>query len=87
MEIITREEAIKIGQKWFFTGEPCSEGHIDKKSVSRWGCYQCKREYKKEYAIKNPKIVADIKKREYIKNIERVKAYNKAKYPDRKSVV
>ena len=30
MKIITREEAKKIGQKWYFTGEPCKHGHVDK---------------------------------------------------------
>ena len=43
MKIITREEAKKIGQKWYFTGEPCKNGHVDKRYVNTDICYTCKR--------------------------------------------
>ena len=43
MDIITKEDAIKIGQKWYFTGEPCIRGHLDKRYVNGDACYTCKR--------------------------------------------
>jgi hypothetical protein len=44
MEITTRKEASEKELKWFFTGEACKHGHIDKRLVSNGGCYACSKE-------------------------------------------
>ena len=41
MEVITRREAIERGLKWYFTGEPCKWGHIEKRQVSNGSCLDC----------------------------------------------
>ena len=38
--MIVREEAKKAGEQFYFTGKPCSNGHICKRWVSG-GCYEC----------------------------------------------
>ena len=38
--VISRQEAIKLGLNWFFTGVPCKHGHISKRQV-RGGCMEC----------------------------------------------
>ena len=43
MEIITCEKAKANGQIWFFTGEPCPSGHVDKIYVVSGRCYACQR--------------------------------------------
>ena len=48
MKIITREEAKKLNQKWYYTGEPCKYGHIDKRYVNTDICYTCKRNQNKK---------------------------------------
>lgn len=58
---ITREEAKQIGQKWYFTGEPCKNGHIDKRYVSSDICYMCKRNQNKKQNKENRKITLKCK--------------------------
>lgn len=41
MDIITRKEAKEKGLSFYFTGKPCSEGHILKRRVSNYGCVLC----------------------------------------------
>lgn len=41
MKIISREDAIKENQKYYFTGTPCTKGHVSKRIVSSWRCHQC----------------------------------------------
>lgn len=36
----TKIEAVKQGSSYYFTGEPCKHGHIDKRKVNG-GCYTC----------------------------------------------
>jgi 5-methylcytosine-specific restriction endonuclease McrA len=45
MEIITRDEAIKRGMSYYFTGEPCAKrGHVSKRVVSSYSCFECRKE-------------------------------------------
>lgn len=81
MEIISREEAIKIGQKWFFTGIECKNGHVDKISVSRWMCYQCSRDYKKQKREENPEIERKYRRDSYKRNSVKINQKAKEKYP------
>ncbi len=41
MKIITCKEAIEQGLKYYFTGEPCVNGHTDRRLVSNFGCVPC----------------------------------------------
>lgn len=43
MEIIERSEAIKLGLKRYYTGEPCKNGHVHERSVANYGCLECQR--------------------------------------------
>lgn len=62
MEIITREDAKKIGQKWYFTGEPCKNGHVDKRYVNTGICYACKRNLNQKQNDENCKLTLTCKK-------------------------
>ena len=42
--LVTREQAIASGAKRYFTGEPCSRGHVAERSVSSRGCVECLKE-------------------------------------------
>jgi len=39
----TREEAIEAGSIFFFTGQPCKNGHIAKRYTTSGQCTQCLR--------------------------------------------
>lgn len=41
MEIISRSAAKALGQKRYFTGRPCYQGHVDERYVSTHGCVSC----------------------------------------------
>jgi hypothetical protein len=41
---VEREEAISLGNKTYFTGKPCRNGHIAERRVSSWTCVQCAKE-------------------------------------------
>lgn len=38
---MTREDALKMGNKFYKTNKPCKYGHIDKRYTSSKGCYAC----------------------------------------------
>lgn len=52
-EIITRAAAIAIGQRWYFTGNPCKHGHIAKRLVSNGTCLRCSNARASAWARKN----------------------------------
>lgn len=43
MEIITRKDALLIGQTRYFTGLPCKEGHVTYRRVNSGSCCECSR--------------------------------------------
>ena len=45
------QEATEVGSKFYFTGIPCRNGHIDKRLTSSHHCYQCSRDKGREYHI------------------------------------
>ena len=64
MKIISRKEAKEQGLKYYFTGKPCGRGHIVKRSVSNYKCWQCRKEdcieYRKTDRGKIKKRIYDI---------------------------
>lgn len=52
--IVLRDEAIAIGQKWYFTGQPCPKGHRAKRNVSNRDCRACENERAARRRAENP---------------------------------
>ena len=52
MEIITRQEAKEQGLKRYFTGEPCSKGHVAPRRTVNHSCSVCSNEQAKAYQQK-----------------------------------
>lgn len=44
-ELLSRDEAKEQGKKRFFTGVPCSYGHIAERYVSTYKCIGCDQRY------------------------------------------
>jgi len=44
MEIMTRQQAIDSGLPKYFTGKPCSNGHLVERLVTNYNCTSCTRE-------------------------------------------
>lgn len=66
--IISRDDARALGQKWYFTGKLCQNGHIDKRYVSTTICYACKREQNDRDYKNHTGRVSQTNKRSYSKN-------------------
>lgn len=73
MKVISRQEAFLLNQKWFFDGETCRNGHIDKRYVNTGICYGCKREQNKRWIQTKSAAVRAVRNRTYRKNIEKHK--------------
>lgn len=70
---VTRQQARDVGDKYYFTGEPCGRGHIRVRSVRNGGCKGCAeitiRRWKKKNSAKTRKWYADYKAR----NVDKVR--------------
>ena len=42
MDLISREEAKKLGLYRYYNGKPCKKGHMSQKYVSNMGCVECR---------------------------------------------
>lgn len=67
---ITRHEAISLGLKWYFTGEPCPRGHVAKRTVSNRECRQCVNERAKARRAEGAYVELD--RRRYARDVEGV---------------
>jgi hypothetical protein len=83
-EIISRKEARERGLKWYFTGKPCPQGHIDEREVGNCHCVVCRNEYVRserskkyfrEYQVKNRKKINKYYREYYEGNLEKCRAW------------
>lgn len=91
MKIISRDEAISQGLKYYFTGKPCKRGHVASILVSTGQCCECNSERAKDYYNKNKDKITeqrkDYRKQNKNKISEGMKGYykqNKDKLSKRK---
>ena len=57
MEKISRQDAIKAGESYYFTGIPCKRGHISKRHVTGGGCVDCVTEFSRRPESKRKKAI------------------------------
>lgn len=79
MKIVSREEARRIGARWYCEGVPCRSGHIVERLTERNDCVQCVRDRANKWNKENPerlKLRRDTWRQE---NLER-DAENKRKW-------
>lgn len=64
-----RKEAMLNGEKYYFTGKPCKEGHVTKRRTSNGMCHDCekiknnkeeRKQYMTEYAKENRQKIRKI---------------------------
>ena len=73
---VSRSQAKALGASQYFTGKPCSKGHLAPKFTCSGSCTEClalrRREYMREWSAENP----DLKKKRaaewYEKNREEI---------------
>jgi hypothetical protein len=42
-DVVTKEQAIQLGLKYYFTGVPCSNGHLAPRTTKKSVCKECRR--------------------------------------------
>lgn len=52
LSIVSRKEALASSAKFYFTGKPCSRGHLADRVVGDRQCVECRREISKRHAAK-----------------------------------
>lgn len=94
--VVNKSDAIRQGLKFFFTGVPCRNGHVDQRRVDNHTCETCsavrnKRDAWKKvrYALENPDKVKDSKRRWEERNRESLNQKSRdrrALYPEKKKL-
>jgi hypothetical protein len=80
MELVSREEARKLGLKRFFTGVPCIYGHVAERQTVNTNCFGCAKESRKRSYLKH-KEKSRLDGIEYrAKNREKILAKRAAEY-------
>jgi hypothetical protein len=74
MEKISKETAVQLGLKRFFTGVPCFRGHIcERYVVSSNACVECVRFTKQRQKERDPERARLCGLYDYARNLERIK--------------
>lgn len=60
---ISRDEAVTGGLLRYFTGKPCSRGHLEQRLVVSRACVLCARQNAKQQAIDHPERIRENKRR------------------------
>lgn len=82
LHIISRGKARELGMKQYFTGEPCSKGHISKRVVANHACSVCSNIASRKYISKNKELISENTRKWKEDNKEYVK-WCKKQYQDR----
>lgn len=73
-QIISRGDARAAGLKWYFTGKPCVNGHVDLRTVGHKKCVQCHRDRMRAVGRANPGKVRARNNAWYAVNQEKARA-------------
>jgi hypothetical protein len=80
----TRAEAKTLGAGFYFTGKPCSKGHIAKRRTTSGTCYECQLVSRRKNMAKlrkeKPEVLKARQRVEYLKHAEGYKTRQKINY-------
>ena len=79
-EIITLDEARSQGLRWYFTGQPCGNGHIAKRSVSNRYCRACENAKRARQRQRDPEKVRASDRAKHAKRRDRRNAQSRASH-------
>lgn len=54
MDKISRSQAVEQNRLRYYTGKPCSRGHICERYVCNWGCVECDNANNQHFRTNNP---------------------------------
>lgn len=71
--LVTRREAVAIGARRYFTGEPCKHGHVAERRVIGSACVACANARAIDWAERHPERTKEIRNRHAQENIDRIR--------------
>ena len=80
MRAAERNDAKKRGALTYFTGKPCTSGHIAERSTSSGGCIECRREYDRRAYRENPGKSAAKAAKRYAAKADHIKSKRREWY-------
>lgn len=80
LPLITREEAVVMGQARYFTGLPCQHGHVAERFVSNGRCHECHRLRKQQLRACAPDKYRAKSRQKYQIEAARFRTYRKNYY-------
>lgn len=79
-QIISREEAVSLGLKRYFTGEACKAGHTLERLTSNRACLQCGKLRKLAWAASNTAILAKRARKRRAEEPQKFRNYDRVRY-------
>lgn len=74
MDVISKDDAIKLGLKHYFTGNECKHGHIARRLVSDRSCMECNKEKRQRLYDADPEKFRERRRNAYALNPEKERA-------------
>ena len=84
--IVKRADAKRDGLKFYFTGDPCKNGHIDQRFLICNGCRQCKKDAGRRWRHRNPDRKVQLQSIWNEQNKNRKNEYYQSYYQDNKHI-
>lgn len=85
--IVLKREAVAQGLTRYFTGAPCTHGHISERSVSNGTCLACHNMRKKQHYVENKSHFSEYRKQWRLDNIDHVKQRNSNYYIENRDAI
>lgn len=80
LQIVSRQQAMTLDLKRYFTGVPCSKGHVSERYTKGTSCCQCMKEHAKAWSNNNKDREAEARAINRHKNIEKIRSRGREKY-------
>lgn len=83
----SRKDAMIAGDKEYYNGIPCPQGHVSKRRTTSGSCCECKKNTLKKWRIKNPDSVKTHNQAQYAAHANTIKENAKNYYLANKDIV
>lgn len=79
MQVISRSDAKAAGQKRYFTGKPCPQGHVSERMVNCKVCVECSKENTNAWKRRNPEYMRAYFEKYYAENKDSYLSYSRTR--------
>lgn len=84
MNVISRQEALSLGFRKYFTGKICKNGHLSERRVYNSACIQCCKIATKQWHLREPEYARAQDRKFKLRNREKLNRISKLRYAENK---